>query len=271
MNRFVAALPYLSVLALIVLPVAVSAQDASGSNGGLLGDKTQFTLGIAESVAPRYAGSDDYRVQTLPVIAIQRGIFFLDTTRGLGAEYLTHSGFYISTSINYDFGRVQRDSELLPGSKKLAGMGNVPGSVTSRTMIGQQITPYLMASAEAEFTLKDGTHRSRYRAGLEYTPWKTDKDVVAIDLNTHWGNRGYNQAYFGVTELQSSRSGFAPYSATGGLYAYSLSASWNHTWTPHWSTSLIASAMRYTDKVEHSPIVQSRFAAITTLALTYSF
>jgi outer membrane protein len=262
-------LALLNTLALLTLPIAAHAD--SSDQPAWLGNNTQITVGLSTMVNPRYAGSANYRAQFLPVLSVSRGIFFIDTTRGLGVQYKSDSGFYISQSFNYDFGRLQHNSTLQPGSSKLAGMGNVPGSVTSDTLIAQQITPLLMVNAEVQYALRDNAHRTNYRAGVEFNLLHTGSDIVAWDIDTHWGDQRYNQAFFGVTPLQSARSGFASFKPDSGLYAYSTSVGWTHNFTPHWSSMLQIVATDYTGNVQHSPILQRHTALSTTAAVTYSF
>ena len=261
----------LGPLVITLSPLAVHAEDAQTWSDRLLGDKTQFSIGTAMIVAPRYLGSDNYRVQVLPVFAIERGIFFADTSRGAGVQFQTDGGFYASQSVYYDFGRLQRDSVLRPGSRKLAGMGDVPGSVTARTLLMQQITPNFSVNAEVEFALKDGARRSHYRLGAEYNLLKTSTDTVALSADVHAGDRRYNQAYFGVTDAQSARTHFAAFKAGSGMYAYSLGANWSHTLSPHWSTSVQIALMQYVDNAKASPLVANRTSVTGDAALTYTF
>lgn len=261
----------LPLLACAAAPLAAHAADANASGFRLFGHQTELSVGVAAVAAPRYFGSTDDRALLAPVFAAQSGIVFLDSVRGLGLQFQSDGGFYVSQSFGYDLGRLDRDSRWRPGAKSLAGMGDVPGSITSRSMIAQQITPYLMLDAEAEIALKDGARRNAYRAGAKFTLLQNDRDTLTMDLDAHWGDRRYNQAYFGVTEAQSAHSRFAAYDAGSGLYAYSVGANWDHALSKHWSTSLTVAGTRYVDQADGSPIVQRRAFASATGAVTYTF
>lgn len=268
MKKTIALLP---LLACAVSPLAAHAADTDASGFRLFGHQTELSVGAAAVAAPRYFGSKDDRVLFAPVIAAQSDILFFDSVRGLGVQFQTDGGFYVSQSFGYDLGRLDRDSSWRPGSKTLAGMGTVPGSVTSHTMIAQQFTSYFTLNAEAEFALKDGARRNDYRVGGKFTLLQNDKDTVTMDLDAHWGDRRYNQAYFGVTDAQSARSRFAAYSAGSGLYAYSVGANWDHALSKHWSTSLTVTGVRYVHEADGSPIVQRRAFASAIGAVTYTF
>jgi MipA family protein len=230
----------------------------------------QASFGVAAITAPRYAGSDKTFVQALPLISVQKGPWFIDSLRGVGAQYQSESGFSASEAFHYDFGRVDRDSNLRPGSRTLRGMGDVTGSVVSRTTVAQRFNSILSASVEAEYSLKDGTHRGRYRAGVELGLVQKETDIVTVNADLHAGNAAFNRAYFGVSPAQSARSGFAAYKAASGLYAYSASATWTHVYSPHWSSSIVLRGTHYMDEAGDSPIVKRHTALGTALAVNYS-
>lgn len=268
MNPYYSSTLFRVCLATAALTPAAAMADTSSS---LWGDKTDYVVGASILTAPRYAGADHYRAMALPVVVVQRGAFFIDTSRGVGMQFETESGFFASQSAYYDLGRVERDSSWRPGSRTLVGMGDVSGSITSHTLLMQKFGKAWSISAEADLALKDGDRRNRFRAGVEYAPLRTDNDTLTLDLDSHWGDRRYNQTFFGVTPVQAMSSHFTAYSPSGGLFAYSASATWNHQFTPHWGTSVQVVGMRYVRDAGSSPIVARRWAASALTALTYSF
>ncbi|KLD69893.1 MipA/OmpV family protein [Xanthomonas pisi] len=254
----------------LLLPCLAQAQTDLTGSSRLLGDHTEITVGAAAVAAPRYAGAERARVQANPVLVVQRGMLFFDAARGAGLQFQSDSGFYASQSVYYDLGRLQRDNDWRPGSRVLAGMGDVPGSVTARTLLMQQITPYVNVNAEAEFALKDAARRNRYRAGVEFTLLHSASDTVTLDLDVHAGDRRFNQAYFGVTDAQSARSGLQRFNAGSGVYAAAVGSSWTHSLGDHWATTVGVTGTRYADNADDSPLVVRRSFVSGTFAVTYS-
>ncbi|MBB4130077.1 MipA/OmpV family protein [Xanthomonas sp. 3075] len=254
----------------LLLPCLAHAQTDLTGRSRLLGDHTDITVGAAAVAAPRYAGAERARVQANPVLVVQRGMMFFDTARGAGLQFQSDSGFYVSQSVYYDLGRLQRDSDWRPGSRVLAGMGDVPGSVTARTLVMQQITPYVNVNAEAEFALKDDARRNRYRAGVEFTLLHSASDTVTLDLDVHAGDRRFNQAYFGVTDVQAARTRLQGFNAGSGVYAAAVGSSWTHSLGDHWATTVGVTGTRYADNAEDSPLVVRRSFVGGTFAVTYS-
>lgn len=246
-------------------------QEAADRRTTLFGTQTDLTIGAAASYGPRYFGADARRVRALPVLSVQRGVVFADTDRGAGLQYQFDHGLYVAQSIFYDFGRRDRNSAWLPGGNRLAGMGDVPGTATTRTLIVVPLTVRLSASVEAEFALRDSARRNRYRAGLEQSLFKTARDEAVMKLDLRWGDRRYNQAYFGVTPEQAARSGLAPFAADGGVHAWSASVAWNHHFDAHWTTTVQLSGTRYGHQVDRSPVLAQQATPNAIAAITYTF
>ncbi len=238
--------------------------------GNLWGTETDISVGAGAGLDQRYMGARDFRPLLLPMISVSRGIFFIDTIKGAGVQYLSASGFYIGDGFNYDPGRDDENDLWRPGSNNLRGMGDVKGTITNTLTVSQQIVPWLSINAQAEFGL-DGSRGNQYQFGLESVPYHTMKDSLTLDLDAKMGDSTYNQTYFGVTQAQSSSSGFARYSPGFGIYAYSLTATWKHTFDKHWSTVMLFTGSLYTSKAANSPIVQRKYGITLLPTLNYAF
>ena len=224
----------------------------------ILGTHTDVSVGLGAGIDQRYMGARDYRFEVLPTFTISRGIFFADSIRGAGLQYQSASGFYISQTLNYDLGRTDENDFFRPGSDNLRGMGDVKGTATSAITISQRITSWLSVNAQAEFGVDGHRRGNQYQFGFESAVLQTGVDAITVDLDAKLGDGQYNQTYFGVTPSQAASSGFNRYTPGSGIYAYSLTASWTHTFDKHWSTQVVLTGTRYTNSVANSPIVQEK-------------
>ncbi|RXZ38180.1 MipA/OmpV family protein [Oxalobacteraceae bacterium CAVE-383] len=260
--------------ALLACAAPAMADDAAArpADQSMFGTQTDVVVGISAGLSPRYMGASGTRLQVLPTLNIHRGIFFADSIRGIGAEYQSASGFYIGQAFNYDFGRTDSNSYLRPGSNRLRGMGDVKGAVTSATTVAQQLLPWLSVNAMAELGLDGHKRGNQYQFGLESVVASASKqDTLTTDLGAKLGDRQYNQSYFGVTQTQSANSGFGAYAPGSGIYAYFLTAGWDHVFDKHWASQLVLGGTWYTDKAGNSPIVDRRLAPLVYSALNYTF
>lgn len=253
-------------LLLCLTPLAGQAADASP-----WGDHTDVSLGLVAGAVSRYMGSAAYRPQLLPLVVVQRGPFFADTSRGLGLQWQSAQGLTLSGALNYDFGRDDRDNASRPGADRLKGMGEVDGATVLDLNLSQALAPWLSLNAEGEWRLAGAQRGNRYRLGVEAIGLHTEQDTLALDLDAHAGDRRFNQTYFGVTAAQSAASGFAPARLDRGIYAYSAALNWLHAFDPHWSSVATLTTTYYGDQARDSPLRQRATATTAQVALTYSF
>ncbi|WP_027599638.1 MipA/OmpV family protein [Pseudomonas sp. MOIL14HWK12:I2] len=254
------------LLLLCLTPLAAQAADASP-----WGDHTDVSLGLVAGAVGRYMGSAAYRPQLLPLVVVQRGPFFADTSRGLGLQWQSAQGLTLSGALNYDFGRDDRDNASRPGADRLKGMGEVDGATVLDLNLSQALAPWLSLNAEGEWRLAGAQRGNRYRLGVEAIGLHTDQDTLALDLDAHASDSRFNQTYFGVTAAQSAASGFAPARLDRGIYAYSAALNWLHAFDPHWSSVATLTTTYYGDQARDSPLRQRATATTAQVALTYSF
>ena len=234
-------------------------------------DKTTATLGLGMGVTPRYMGADRYRALVLPMFSLQHGVLFADTTRGVGLQFQSDSGFGASMAINYDLGRKEKDNTIRPGGRELNGLGDINGATVADFTLSQQLFDWLSVSGEAELRMA-GEHRgNRYRFGLEGILFHSDSDTLALDVDAHAGDGRYNQTFFGVTQAQSQRSLYGRYDADAGIYAYSAALNWQHTLDAHWSTLVSLTLTHYADQARKSPLVMRDNAGLGMFAINYTF
>ena len=202
-------------LSTIALSGAAFAAEPEVSLPSLLGDQTDVTVGAAILNAPRYMGSKNRQTTALPVLTVQRGPLYFDSTRGIGWQYQSPSGFYLDHAIGYDLGRDDKNSQWRAGSNRLKGMGKVKGAVTTTVTAGYQFAPWLALEASGEFALRETKRGNQYRARAKSPVWQsaTKDDVLAPSADVPVGGVRFHQTYFGVKPHQTLRPGFAVHHA----------------------------------------------------------
>ena len=245
--------------------------DSPSSSESLWGDKTDIAVGFGAAVGPRYMGARETRTLLAPSLSVSRGIFFADSLRGGGAEYLTDNGLYVSGALQYDFGRQERNSSWRAGSDRLRGMGEVTGATLANIHVSQAITPWLSLDSEAELRMAGYKRGNRYHLGLESTLLSNDTDSITLGVHAHIGDQRYNETYFGVNEQQHQSSRFSRFSPKSGVYAYSTSLDWQHSFNRHWTLLMGLNLMSFSDRAQHSPIVERDTSAAGFAMLDYLF
>ena len=88
------------LLGAVTLLCCALAPQAQATDASPTAEETTVTLGLGMGVTPRYMGADRYRPLVLPMLSIQHGALFADTTRGVGLQFQSDSGFGASAAIN---------------------------------------------------------------------------------------------------------------------------------------------------------------------------
>lgn len=251
------------VLALLATPVMAAEQ-----KGNVL------TLGGGVDVAPRYSGSDKSRVSAAQVVdySMANG-FFISTTRGIG--YGNNIGnLDYSAALSYRTGRKDKDvssDAIGSGSDELRGMGEIKGSAIVVPGLGYKVTDWLNLQLQAEVPVSERDNGEAVHFGISSPLYTSPKNAVTLALTGSWGSDKYMQTYYGVSDTQSSASGFARHDAGAGIYAYSMNLDWSHKLTSRWSVLASAGVTQLTGDAGDSPIVKRKTSPTGSLKVTYSF
>lgn len=264
-------IPAMMLPVICLLPL--SSACAADASSAFWGDHTAVTVGIAARNSPRYTGSSQRQNSVLPIVQIQRGALYVDSTRGIGWQWQSPAGFYLDHSIGYDPGRADKNNNWRPGANRLRGMGSINGAVTTTLIAGYQFAPWLAAEVSGEFALSERERGNQYRAGLKSTVWQSvsTDDTVSLSADALFGDSRFTNIYYGVTEQQHARSGLAAYHTGRGVYGYALGINWGHQFTPHWATNVSLSSLWLNNNVAKSPVVEKRSNTEANVAVLYSF
>lgn len=235
------------------------------------GDASSYELGGGVAYVPRYAGSKDYHAapQLIGSARFSNG-FFIDLSDGVGYQATLGEHWSLTGSVGVDPGRTQRNDSFRPGSRSLQGMGDIKATATGGLGVVYAFDRGDV-SLSASHALGGHDYGSAAHVQARFTVWQPGNDSVDVTAAAHYGNREYNQTYFGVTERQSERSSFAPFKGRGGVYAATAGASWTHPMGDHWISRVAVGITRYANAVKDSPIVQKDNAYNVGYYLTYHF
>ncbi|MDI6956783.1 MipA/OmpV family protein [Pantoea sp. Pa-EAmG] len=232
--------------------------------------QTSLTLGAGAQFAPRYSGSNKTRVQPVPIFQARDGAFFADAQKGIGYDLQSDSGVYLEHTLGYGLGRSDKDSTWRDGASRLQGMGNISATVNTALALGWQLTPWLSAEGKAVLPLSDD-QGVNYQASVTLVPLQRDSDTIALQTAALFGDARHMNAWYGVSDVQSSRSRFSRYDAGGGFYGVATTLTWSHQFDAHWGTLVSAGYSWLGDRAADSPIVSRRDQVTGTVGFSYTF
>jgi outer membrane protein len=169
-------------------------------------------LGAAVLAHPLYPGSKIERVLPLPSIEVHHGDFFASLPEGVGYNLVRWNGFEAGPVANFAFPRTESDKRAA-----LKGLGNVDLTIEGGGFVRYDFGPFASAKVEARQGL-NGHQGLVVDTSLELKapPLLNNRLFLSAGPRLSYYDHSYAQAYFGVTQIQSVRSGYAPFRASDG-------------------------------------------------------
>jgi len=159
-----------------------------------------------------------------------------------------------------------------PNENRLTGMTPVP----TRLLGGGFLNYYLSPDWRLTGSLLYGAGKERNGARLDLGLQRLAMQVgahhqLSFTAGLRFANTRYNDAYFGVSELDSLRSGNPVYRPGGGLSDGRLGVRWNWALAPSWMLSSQLQATRLASDARRSPLVERASGVSVSTALAYRF
>ncbi|MCW4461199.1 MipA/OmpV family protein [Sphingomonas sp. BT-65] len=267
-------LPPLMPIVLLLLPAPALAQAADETAPPEEEGWSGF-VAIGPALAPRFEGSDEYRLVPFAIGTVRNGGVSVDL-RGsqLRADIVPADRLALGPLVNV---RLGRDSDaggrvgVLDEIDAAVELGGFVGIRLGGDRTGQgQLQLDLTAIADVS-----GTHDGvLVTGGVTYLALRTQRFSLALDTQATWGDGAYTRTYFGITPGEATRSGLAAYdpgaslrdAGAGVTIGYQFDRRWGLLGRLGWSYLLGDAA--------DSPIVRdegSRHQGVAGLALSYRF
>ncbi len=229
------------------------AETKNGAAGKGFWQDFDLTVGGAAGVAPAYEGADSYEAVALPFFELSwrdRIFVGLDGIRALNP--LTEN-IRIGPLLSYDGGRDEDDDD------DLDGLGDVDGSITLGVVAEVELGPYQLG-ARVEKAI-DG--HTGWLAALSASRnfQLSERLNLSLALETSLADEDYMSDFFGITALQSERSGLSRFDADAGFKDVGVSLSLNYALTDNWLLFASAGYARLVGDAADSPLVEDRGSA----------
>ncbi|MGF6776705.1 MipA/OmpV family protein [Paraburkholderia sp. GAS334] len=272
----------LSVVVSITMPVTARAQTPSPLaewqySVGLPLEKLfdapipqwQTRLGLAVTVRPRYDGAANYHALVGPAIDVRyRDLFFLSTGEGLGVNLVSTTHWRAGLAITYDLGRRAEDN-----SGHLDGMGNINPAPEAKLFAEYAVSKTfpLVIRADIRRNLGGSDGWIGDLGAYMPLPGSSEKFFWFAGPNLVFADSRYMQTWYGVSSLQSARSGYPRYDASAGLKSvgFGVSAIW--FFQKHWFVTGDAGIQQLVGDAARSPITQKASNAVFDFSFNYQF
>ncbi len=217
-----------------------------------------FILGAGATYRPIVEGDSRYEARPFPAVDIRyRDWFFISTQRGIGLDLIQdpYQVWRAGPVVTYRPPRYDGKTPML------YGMGDLSATVEAGAYVEYAPDPrgdWFPFHARLEARQGIGGHQGLLvEGGISYRDEITEDLILNIGPGTTWASHTYNQAYFGVTEAQSTGSGYAQYEADGGFKDASFGAALSWQVLPYLGVSTFAQYKRLLGPAADSPMIRT--------------
>ena len=227
----------------------------------------QFRVGAGVGISPAFVGSKVYQVEIAPFAEVRyKDRLFLSPFDGAGFDLIKTAGFRAGPVVTYDGGRKENDKSTfrIAGNRdnSLIGLGDVKGSIAAGGFAEYELGHL---TAKVQVTKAFGGDKgilanigARYTTPLPLFAYGRHPAIFSIGPRVVIGDSKYENAYFGVTSLQSTRSGLPQYTAKGGLQSYGAGATLLVPLSKSLSAAVLAGYDHLSGDAANSPLVKQR-------------
>lgn len=243
--------------------------------------ETQFLLGGGGALVPDYPGSDDYEVLPIPALRfdwssdgatppttgfstdfglVDARVAFPDGLDvGIARLSTPSRHFTLRLGGGYRFGRNDDENAALDGMGDIGGQGLARISIGSEPANPRAIGVHFGLKYETDVTNETGADTFSLYVGNKFA--LSPSTTLNVTGTATWADGDYTQSYFGVSDLQASRSRYDRFDAGAGIADVGLDARLNYAFTDHWLLFGSVGYSRLTGDAADSPIVDKEGSA----------
>jgi outer membrane protein len=213
--------------------------------------------------APKYEGSDEFELVPVPMVSATIGRLTI-SPGGLTVDVLESNGFKVSVKGGYDLGGGREDDD----SPHLKGLGDIDAGAVVGTQVSYEMGPIeLYASVDKTIGGSEGL-LGVIGANVSHN---YNAFILSAGTSATFADDNYMESYFGVTAVQSARSGLPQYEASAGLKRFDIEASVTYMATENCLIRGQAGIGFLTGDAKDSPIVQDDLQPSAMLIAVYGF
>ncbi|RAX37952.1 MipA/OmpV family protein [Rhizobium tropici] len=220
-------------------------------------------IGAGAIYGPKFEGSKDYEVTPVPFVSAS---FFNDYVHleplGVSVDVYKAEKLKFSVKGGMEFGRDEDDADHLNGLGDIDSGGSLGG------VISYELGPIELKGEVNK--IFGGSNGVTGTFGAEYSHF-AGQFIFSAGASATWADGKYMKSYFGVTPLQSARSGLTEYDAGAGFKRVDLSASVTYMASEHWFIRGQAEVGFLTGDARKSPVVQKSTQPSVMMFVGYKF
>jgi outer membrane protein len=220
-----------------------------------------ITLGLVMVDGEKFPGSDKRKLHVYPLgEVVYKDTFFFKgdpipgaTIRGLGAYLFKNEHWAVTASLAPDFTERREQDDV-----RLRGLGNVP--TTMRAALAASYSRDWWRISGAVTQDLSSKKKEGVKGGFDFVATWHATEHLTLDAGpgVTIANGENTRTFFGVTPLQSARSGYAVYDPSGGVQNIRFSVGMNYRLGGGWFAGAFASESKLRGDAANSPFIERK-------------
>ena len=214
---------------------------------------------------PRYEGSDKYQSLYMPEINLEYGPIFASISQGAGIYIPVNESrsLIFAPAIRW---RVKRN--LGDARDAIEYIGDVRPTATLNTILKLDTFMFNFRMTEG---LAQSNPGASFNLGITWQDYVTERINLTLYTTAIYGDKRYNQTYFGITPAESERFGFAVHDASAGLKSFDVGGLLKYLITERISIDFMLEYMRLVGPAAKSTITRDKNQLLFGIGATYRF
>ena len=214
---------------------------------------------------PKYEGSNIYQDLYMPEADVQYGPLFASISQGAGVYLPVNESRTVifAPAIRW---RVMRN--LGEPRDVIQYIKDVRPTVTLNSIL--KFDPFILNFRMTDGLINDNKGAS-FNLGATYKDDITERINLTIYTTAIYGNRAYNQTYFGITPEESQQFGFDVHYSSAGLKSLDIGSILKYKITAHVSIDFATEYLRLVGPAARSSITLSKDQFLFGIGSTYYF
>ena len=231
--------------------------------------KTAVAVGLGPGIAPDYEGSSDYRAVPIPFVSVRfSNNMSIQWVANLARANLIPDRTWMAGPI---LQYIQKRDNV--DNNKVDRLDSVDASLMAGAFAGFRIDRFSL-SLEAMQDIADGNDGAivRLRGGYHIPISKVWN--ATLSAFTTWASEDYMEAYFGINQSNSNKSGLKTFDADSGIKDVGIALPVTYSPWEHWSIMGAVAYKRLLGDAADSPVVDDEGNAnqfIGGMLLIYRF
>ncbi len=237
-------------------------------------NKWRINIGLGIGYVSVYEGADEQKSSALPVFGVKwNNTVYFNPKEGLGVYLFRIHGLRISSGIGYKLGR---DEDI---TDDLHGMGDIDDSflMNFKLEYGKPVSVFVSSSkhiggsdgVEARFGIKSIVPIGLLTGSKPNDGNSVKGPVLMYGISAEWADDKYMRSYFGISSIQSSRSGLEQYKAKSCFKSVDVNLGLIFPLADKWRVGIRTAYSRIINDAADSPLVKKKDQVSGGVSVSY--